>query len=257
MKKNLRKLTQKLGVLPYIQVFKERYFPTEYVKEAIKGQKKYLDFYSQFINKGDLCFDIGANIGHRTEIFLKLGAKVVAVEPQKDLFRYLKIKYKNKIQLENCGLGSGFRVQTMFINDASALSTFSDDMVKNSRFSDTEWINKRQVQIKTLDSLIEKYGVPQFCKIDVEGYEYEVLSGLSKKIPYTSIEFALPENLQVLKDSISHIINLTEGAEFNYALGDDMVLASEKWFKAKNIQEFYNEKIFRESSWGDVYMKMK
>lgn len=41
-------------------------------------------FYEQFIRPNDICFDIGANMGNRTEVFLKLGAKVIAVEPQSE-----------------------------------------------------------------------------------------------------------------------------------------------------------------------------
>jgi len=45
--------------------------------------------YGQFIKPGDLVFNIGANMGIRTAAFLELGARIVAVEPQKDLFEHL------------------------------------------------------------------------------------------------------------------------------------------------------------------------
>lgn len=47
-----------------------------------RQHKKEMEFYSQFIEKHDLCFDVGANMGSKTSKFLKLGAKVVSIEPQ-------------------------------------------------------------------------------------------------------------------------------------------------------------------------------
>lgn len=51
--------------------------------------REMLKFYSQFIRKGDLCFDVGANTGKFTSVFLELGAKVVCVEPQEVCLREL------------------------------------------------------------------------------------------------------------------------------------------------------------------------
>ena len=62
-------------------------------KKAKKRLQKMVGFYSGFIKKGDMCFDVGANLGDRTEAFLKLGAKVVVVEPQEDCIKTLKDKF--------------------------------------------------------------------------------------------------------------------------------------------------------------------
>jgi len=40
-------------------------------------ENKMIQFYSSFINKGDLCFDIGANIGNRVNILNKIGTQIV------------------------------------------------------------------------------------------------------------------------------------------------------------------------------------
>jgi hypothetical protein len=57
------------------------------------NRKKLLKFYSRFIKKDDLCFNIGANSGRITEIFLKLGVRVVVVEPQDACIKELQKKY--------------------------------------------------------------------------------------------------------------------------------------------------------------------
>jgi len=46
-------------------------------------------FYRVFVAAGDLCFDVGANLGNRTRCFRQLGCTVVAVEPQGECFRKL------------------------------------------------------------------------------------------------------------------------------------------------------------------------
>jgi len=49
--------------------------------------------YGEFVRSGDLVFDVGAHVGDRTACFRRLGARVVAVEPQPPLVRTLKILY--------------------------------------------------------------------------------------------------------------------------------------------------------------------
>lgn len=63
------------------------------------------EFYSGLLNQGNKCFDIGASYGYRTEAFLKVGASVVAVEPQK-ISNFLKKKFGNKIQLVQKAVGA-------------------------------------------------------------------------------------------------------------------------------------------------------
>ena len=260
MKKLFSKTAKKIGILPYLHVLKERYFPNKYYSNSLLEQKKYIDFYSQFINKNDLCFDVGAHRGHRTNIFLKLGAKVVAIEPQTDCFKYLRFKYGKKINLENCGLGAKSGIQEMFINNSSSLSTFSEEWKSEAlhgRFSETKWVAKKLIEIKTLDFMIKKYGVPKFCKIDVEAYEYEVLKGLNQDIEFISFEFILPENYEIVKNCISRILKLNSKAEFNYSVGDNLNLELLNWVGVSNVDYLFEEKIFKSSSWGDIYIKMK
>ena len=102
MKKLFRFIMHHLGILSYLQVFREKYFPTEYYKAALRDLKKYIDFYSQFILKDDLCFDIGANRGDATWAALELKGftKVIGFEPApKTFYQYVFnfASYKNII----------------------------------------------------------------------------------------------------------------------------------------------------------------
>ena len=252
-------ILKSLGLLPYLHVLREKYFPSNYYKKTLLAHKDYILFLRQFVKHGDLCFDIGAHKGHRTEILLQLGAKVVAIEPQKDLYKYLKFKFGKKIQLENCGISSKNGSEALFINSYSSLSTFSQswaDELQKGRFANSKWIAKKMIKVHTLDYMIEKYGLPGFCKIDVESYEYEVLSGLSKNIQYISFEFMIPENVDILKKCIDKLIALNPLAVFNYALGDNFKLALPEWIPSIQINEFLDHEIFSTSSWGDIYVHM-
>ncbi|PZR11681.1 MAG: hypothetical protein DI539_20470, partial [Flavobacterium psychrophilum] len=175
---------------------KERFFEEEEVLN------KRIAFYSSFLKAGDLVFDVGSNMGNRIRPLLSLNLKVVAVEPQAACCAYLRKTFGDKIILEQKGLGDKEEIKKMYVAEKqNYLSSFSEDWIakmKEQRFQDADWNNVQEVQITTVDNLIARYGTPKFIKIDVEGYELEVLKGLNKPINMMSFEYAVPENLQGL-----------------------------------------------------------
>ena len=87
------------------------------------NRKKLLKFYSRFIKKDDLCFDIGANYGRRTEIFLKLGARVVAVEPQDACMKELQKKdgSNKRVILVKKAISDNYGEEEIMISDSNTL----------------------------------------------------------------------------------------------------------------------------------------
>jgi FkbM family methyltransferase len=259
MRELLRNTLRYTGLLPYLQVMKEKYFPSKYVIKSKTDDQRYIEFYSRFINENDLCFDVGAHRGHRTNIFVKLGAKVVAFEPQYELYKYIQVKFGKKVVVENMGLASSVRRMNMFMSNASSLSTFSPDWLRKSkeRFGNIEWNKTKEIQLSTLDTMINKYGRPKFCKIDVEGFEYEVLQGLSSGIQYISFEFMTPENSEIISSCLQRLHDINPAIRINYSIGDTLALEWNEWVNYETAIELFTSTLYRTNTWGDVYIEMK
>jgi len=217
-----------------------------------------VSFYSQFVPPGGLIFDIGANIGNRIEIFLASGAKVVAVEPQATCVDILTKKFGNKICIEQTGLSSSAGTREFYIANESTISTFSKEFISKtggSRFKRNTWKESIQINVTTLDKLIEKYGIPDFCKIDVEGFEPEVIKGLSSKIPAISFEYCVPEMEDNLYECIQLLNMLDPSASFNYSVGESFNMALTEWLPFSDFLPLVKEKAFRKTLFGDIYSK--
>jgi hypothetical protein len=92
--------------------------------------------------------------------------------------------------------------------------------MKDTRFKGEEWNETEQVVIDTLDNLIAKYGLPKFIKIDVEGFELDVLKGLTNPVPIISFEYATPEHTVRLFECIEMIEKLSPKYLCNVSAGE-------------------------------------
>jgi len=215
------------------------------------------NFYSQFVGGTKLFFDIGANIGFKTNVFRNIGVNVVAVEPQKKCYEILKNKFgeDKNVVIVNKGIGNQrgeLKIKTS--SSTSGVSTFSDKWQKDGRFNKIVYDGEQAVEVITFDDLINSYGVPDFCKIDVEGYEYEVISGLTKKIPCLSFEFTS----EFFSDSIKILNHLTSLGfrEFNYGQGEEMKLKFQKWLSKDDVIQCVTSQIkTNKDLWGDIYAR--
>jgi len=220
---------------------------------------QYLPFYSQFVHRGDLCFDIGANVGHRTQVLLQLGASVVAVEPQQHCMARLRKKYgtDKRVILIQEAVGETVGQGEMMICDSHSLSSLSGAWVKSvrssGRYAQCNWSQSLKVRITTLDALISKYGQPAFIKIDVEGYEWEVLKGLSQSVRALCFEFT-PEFIDSAAQCVRHISSLGP-ARFNYCLdAKPTTFCLPQWV---NYDEMHNvlHSLGNGKQTGDIYAR--
>jgi FkbM family methyltransferase len=187
--------------------------------------------YANWVRPGSLVFDVGANMGERTRVLLSLGARVVAVEPQPDCVASLRGIRDERLTVEAVALGAEKGTAPMRVATASTISSMSDGWISNvtgsGRFPGHEWGESITVEVTTLDALLKQYGVPDFCKVDVEGYESEVFAGLSRPLPLVSFEFT-PE---WANDTLRVVEQLRElGVErFNLSIGESHELFWADW----------------------------
>lgn len=237
-----------------------RYGVKEFLFPDKKNELLRKNFYSQFIKKGDLVFDIGANMGNRIGPILKLGARVVAVEPQKECIKYLKIKFGNKINIVDKALGSAKGVKEIYVSDKhNTISSFSEDWIdsvkSSGRFQNSNWEKGEQIEMTTFDEVIKKYGQPVFAKIDVEGFELDVLMGLSAALQYVSVEYTVPEQTNKVIDCIKRLCEINPHIECNYSKGEEMQLALNKWLSVNEMLELVQSKNFNDTRFGDIYVR--
>jgi len=219
---------------------------------------KEIEFYSQMIGKGDLCFDVGANVGDKSALFIELGAKVIAIEPQESCWRILKRRFKNlNVIVETVALASKSETKTLFVDRSHTLATMSQDWIdtvkQSGRFSNHAWPDKLTVQTTTLDALIKKHGVAAFCKIDVEGFEFDVLQGLSQPIRTISLEF-IPERIDASLRCIDYLDKLGK-AEFNYCLNNLTSFALSEWDDREGIKATLTKTDKSIENYGDIYVR--
>lgn len=223
-------------------------------------EKCSLELFSMFLNQDSLCIDIGANIGAKTKIFLATGAKVVAIEPQAECVEILERKYgdNKNFQVLRAAIGEQEGSANMHICSAtSTLSTLSQEWMevtkKHGRFAQYEWDKTEIVPVITLDKLIESYGVPEFIKIDVEGFEQQVIKGMTRPPRALSLEFAH----EVLDSTFTCLGLLAElgQIELNYALGKEQKLVFPEWVGMEVLEGELRGLRKELSTWGDVYVR--
>jgi methyltransferase, FkbM family len=164
-------------------------------RRAIEQSRMMQAFYAGLLPKGALVFDIGANVGTMTQVFASLGAKVVAVEPNADCARHIELSTSRAtVEVLQAAVGEANGVAALKVSDRkdkmSSLSAGWREAVTNENQGyQGQWNREVTVPMVTLDALVGRYGMPAYIKVDVEGYEEQVLKGLSKCPPLVSFEF--------------------------------------------------------------------
>src|SRR4051794_16261388 len=124
-------------------------------------QRECSEAYARFVRPRDLCFDVGANVGRKSGALLSLGARVVAVEPQPACVGELNALYGHdpRFTCVQSAVGRESGKAVMNVSRQSVLSSLRPDWYD-------QWDSRIEVEVTTLDRLMDLHGTPRYCKID-------------------------------------------------------------------------------------------
>lgn len=218
-------------------------------------------FYAQLIRPGDLCFDIGAHVGNRLRVWRRLGARVVGVEPQPHCMQLLRRLYgqDSGVILVQEAVGATPGTQTLHMSESNpTVSTLSPSWIaavqQVDSFAAVRWESTLPVVVTTLDDLIARYGEPAFCKIDVEGFELDVLQGLTRPLAALSFEF-IPAVPELTLGCIERLTGLGDYT-YNWSLGEQHCRQSPTWLTPAEMIQTLRQMDPGAPS-GDIYARRR
>jgi len=146
-----------------------------------------MGFLLHFLRKKDVFIDVGSNVGSYTILAsAEIGAKTISIEPVPSTFNFLTDNISlnnisNLVDTHNIALGG---------RNGSIRFTSTQDTVNHVAINNEK--DLIEVQVDTLDSVIKETN-PCLIKIDVEGYESEVLKGANKTLKNPSLKALIVE----------------------------------------------------------------
>lgn len=225
-----------------------------------RRQARLRRLYAEFAGSGDLVFDIGAHAGNHVRSCAALGCRVVAVEPQPDFARLLRTLFRrsHRIVIIEAAVGETPGRASLSISErtptVTSLATgWRDARARDPAFASVQWNRRAEVEMTTLDRLIEQFGVPSFTKIDVEGSEPAVLAGLTRAVPALSFEY-LPAALTQVEACVARLLTLGPYV-FNWSPGETYRLAERSWLSGSDLLTALRTSDAQRRS-GDVFARM-
>lgn len=203
-----------------------------------------------------LLFDIGANVGAWAKANVSSASKIVSVEADPRTFATLVEQTKGYPVIE-CVHAAITSAPTSYITfyraSSNTLSTLNREWLTSpsSRFAGTPF-EEIQCPTRTIDSLVDQYGVPDLLKIDVEGAEYEVLKSLTRPVPLLCFEWASETSL-ITEQCLNYLIELGY-TNFDLQFRDSYTYYPDSFESESYIKEMLKKMTPREE-WGMIWAK--
>jgi FkbM family methyltransferase len=229
-----------------------------------RRQRRMQRLYRQFAKPGDLVFDIGAHVGNRARALAALGCRVIALEPQPDFARMLRLLFgrNSRIEVVEAAVTGATGEDWLDVSErtptvSTTATEWREARAREPGFGGVEWSRRVRVRTVTADALIARYGRPAFIKIDVEGGEPAVLDGLTMPVPALSFEY-LPGAIDEVRACVDRLWVLSGESryEFNWSVGESYELASSEWLDGDGIVVALAA-LGTSARSGDVYARLR
>lgn len=204
-----------------------------------------------------ILFDIGANEGKYTDANMKNFDKYILVEANHVLAEKLREKYRTYASVYIVeAIASNKENEVFYISNANTISTSDPEWIQKSRFSNNyTWTPVEGIKTVSVDTLIQEFGEPTLIKIDVEGYEYNVLQSLSKKVNMLCFEWAEEKKKEILL-SLEYL-NAHNYTKFHIQIEDkyDYSVKDGDWQDYTTVYNTMNSScdVNRKDSWGMIW----
>lgn len=212
-------------------------------------------FYSQFFQPGETVFDVGANQGEYSEAFANEGANVVAIEPNPAFHeRLLALGRIASVTPEFVAIGAEPGEGMLNICSTSGFSTLlpsnSEWMKDSPDYADVSWVGEVKVPLTTLTELARRHGEPAFVKIDVEGFELDVLKGMEFRPRYVSFEYGVRRK-DIALNCIALLAN--RGYRFRPIGGRTFRFVEPDWMEGAAAETWLRERAVSSGEYGDIF----
>lgn len=225
--------------------------------EVRAEEKRLRVFYRQFFAPGDVVFDVGALRGEYAEAFAKEGARVVAIEPNPaHRTRLIALSRMHDVTPVFAAISDTGSKATLSICSTPGLSTMlpaSSEWIEASPdYAGVEWQETVTVDVHPLSALATAHGKPVFVKIDVEGFEINVLRSMNFTPATLSFEFGARRK-PLGHECLQHLGE--RGYEFRPILGRDLAFVTPDWMTPAQASDWLDRFTVKDAEYGDMFCR--
>src|SRR5579862_15015 len=211
-------------------------------------------FFEQLVRPGDLVFDIGAHVGLWTLGLERVGCRVIAVEPQGACADKIASRSGERVTIVHSAVGSAAGEAELFLSANTEMASLAPGwmktMIERAGVPAEAWSESVIVPVRTLDDLVDEFGVPEYIKLDVEGSEAQALSGLGQPVNVISFE-AHGQTVDYSSAVVGRLLEL-DRYEFNLSPGEFPKLLWPDWRDERRLLRALKDE---PTGWHNVFAR--